>query len=165
MDYYLSLETCKQLKEWGCDVENSCCYSQAGRFKKCSSISFDSTISSIQTYDIRDIICNGEIAEAFFGFYDQVVREGQYVFLVDDESYRGCGVEGYEKGKKYKVSEVRYIQGEILVFLQGNIHSYHISNFSKKFHLFKIASLLQENNKEDAEKYILGNCVFNPKNK
>jgi hypothetical protein len=42
MNYFLSLETAKQLKEWGCD----------GVFT--------------EAHDIRDIICDGEMAKKFF---------------------------------------------------------------------------------------------------
>ena len=48
---YLSLETARKLKEWGCDVEGG----------------IKSDLNDYKIYDLRDIITNGEMAKAFFG--------------------------------------------------------------------------------------------------
>jgi len=108
MDYYLSLETCKQLKEWKCDIgisnENDWILHE---------------MECVNTYDIRDIVCNGEIAKAFFGEYTnyRIYTEKEF----GKNAYDTCSIE--------------------------------------------ILLLLQQNKKKDAEKYILKNTVFNPKNK
>jgi len=74
MDYYLSLETCKQLKEWGCDVATSIYYLELYD-KDLNPRYVISNKKSRQikvwypTYDIRDIICNEEITKSFFGIY------------------------------------------------------------------------------------------------
>ncbi len=71
MDYYLSLEPCKQLNAWGCDVDSK--YRIVSQIKGINKVYYYTNIPKglklyiHETYDIRNIICNGEMAKKFFG--------------------------------------------------------------------------------------------------
>jgi hypothetical protein len=67
MDNMLSLETCKQLKEWGCDVESELSNTEYIFSKSDPKDIIPISEIQIPAYDLRDIICNSEMAEAFFG--------------------------------------------------------------------------------------------------
>lgn len=53
---------------------------------------------------------------------------GRESTLIGDD-LTGCGVEGYEIGKKYKVDHIGVRDGEVQIFLEGNIHGYPTSSF------------------------------------
>ena len=65
---YLSLETSKKLKEMGCDVESEYVFNKYGERARKQENS--KPVGELYpAYDLRDIICNGEMAKAFFGDY------------------------------------------------------------------------------------------------
>lgn len=113
MNFYISLETAKKLKEWGCELQSEK-YWHIG--KVFSFISDDKepdiTMRSIPAYHILEDICC-RYASEFFG------------------------------NNKFSINEP----------LRARI-----------VHAQEIIRMLQREDFQDAEKYILDNCIFNPKN-
>ena len=121
---YLSLNSAKQLKEWGCEVP--CKYFTQSDQVQHSVYEYESLQECedsrdienykysyfINVYSLNEIICNGEMAKAFFG----------------------------DKRYSYEIGAMR--------------------NYAK-IHTEEIMSLLYQNKQEEAEQYLLDNCVFN----
>ena len=135
MNYHISLEAAKQLKEWGCDVESTHSWSVDRAFiddehmytvciNNSDAVKKGYAIDLYPAYDLRDIICNGEMAKAFFG-----------------------------------TSEVIYGVEECAECSNTHFSSKH---FHCPNHM---AILLKQNRKQEAEEYLLEHTIFNPKNK
>ena len=151
---YLSLETCRQLKEWGCDVESkwwsvvdsdtnrrkiipSPCNKYYGIEKDywCCGKGKDARIENNaiwDTYDLRDIICNGELSIKFFGKdLPQRKTDDEMLGYNDEDNYDNEGFEWLE-----------------------------IDHHTDKLKLF-----LNKNKQAEAEEYLLLETIFNPNNK
>ena len=82
---YLSLKTSKQLKEWGCVTVEECDEWDIRQYiehkDNVHEQEWDLWHRFIidKIYDLRDIICNGEMAKAFFG--EDLARATSYGFL------------------------------------------------------------------------------------
>ena len=125
MKTLLSLETSKQLQEWGCYVNDKkidqCWFKYRHIKNEINKWIVDDRdvpspgdyTDSYLAYDLRDIICDGEMAKQFFG--DNFSQEKE------TKSYKG--------------------------------------------HTLRMLRFIQQNKKEDAEKYLLEFCIFNPNNK
>ena len=127
-------EACQQLKEWGCDVESK--YEWIETYvatdyepmigqdivPKGQNLGGDDHQVICPAYNLRDIICDPEMAKKFFG-------ERRYITPAGIERSCSCLECGVDE-----------ITGSIL-------------------------RLLHQNKEEEAEKYLLENCIFNPKNK
>jgi len=160
---YLSLEACRQLKEWGCDVESkwwSVVDSDTNRRKIipspynkyygiekdywCCGKGKDARIENNaiwDTYDLRDIICNGELSIKFFG--EIIICSeclSRYVEHADEYEHCNCKAD--------------VIDNDV----------YNIG-YSIDIHTIKILRLLQENKQEEAEEYFMKHNIFNPNNK
>jgi len=119
---HISLATAKQLKEWGCEIESAVVRADhndrlilyGGKHDLIikEGVTFDESVVIYPSYDIREIICNGEMAKAFFG-----------------EEFN--------------------------------------ARFGSKTcsHIEMIVNLLSTKKQEEAEQYLLDNCIFNPSNK
>lgn len=124
MDYYLELDTCRQLKEWGCSVPTITFWNDVSKSLEKEVWELDDSSGYFRTYDLRDIICKGEMAKAFFG---------------DKTHYTGF----YDAP----------LEGNEIVMSAYTYHCDELSNF------------IRNNDKQEAQKYFLEHCVFNPKNK
>ena len=140
MDFYLSLETAKQLKEWGCNL------------------------SSKYIWQWIDSVLESDLAKLSLDYDNLFLWEIQnWIFLTEYEDIR----------EKYRIN----IKENTIYTEKAN--SYHLLEdicvrYAKEFwgdeeqewyHTYNIMDLLQHNKKQEAEQYILDNCLFNPKNK
>jgi hypothetical protein len=118
MNYTISLDTAKKLHEMGCNLDFVLPEEKIYQWED-----EEGEIIAFPKYDLRDIICDGEMAKKFFG---------------EGGAKCSCGV---EEGKNHIVG------CESLIFAI-NIHGMYI------------LQLLQQNKKEEAEKYLLTHTIL-----
>ena len=161
MNYDLSVSASKKLKEWGCDVPTvyawGNCYNGERKpyvwdiYTKTKNGVMSSEgnrvnqalyIHGIPTYNLRDIICNGEMAKAFFGEYLLCYDCGEKVGapLGNDRIQIGTGTCTCNR-------------------------NFENNEEACEFHAKQMIWYTQQGKKEEAEKYLLDNTIFNPKNK
>ncbi len=141
MKNYLSLSANKTLKKWGCEIFTEKYFISNGCLcKKDSKTPYLS--NQYYAYDLNEIITNGEMAKAFFG---------------DVLTCYDCG----EKvGKPMGNGCIQIGTGSCICSRQ-----FENNEPAFEFHSKQLTSWLLNHEKEWAEDYLLGNCVWNPENK
>jgi hypothetical protein len=139
MEKHTSKKTSEQLKEWGCDLETEGYYKYFclnGNYRW-------ELFSKNHDIDYREDYPKKYIIKSYDLLWDVCVRY-RFEFFGKERIYEECGSE---------MMNEEIIRSEFVGISKAKLNSKNIFR------------LLQDNKKEEAEKYLLANTIFNPKNK
>ena len=130
MDYYLKLENCIKLKEWGCNVDSD----------------------YVWTQDIQH--CE-KMEEGWISCWDEQV-EGSILRIMSKKE-----LFGYNWNFRDLENNLFYFNAYDIreIVCNGEIFKKFFDN--KKNHSLIILELLQQNKKQEAEKYLMKETIFN----
>jgi len=133
MNYYLTKETAKQLKDWGCDLKSE--KTHQIQFALQHFWTIGNTGYGLDAKDLSDVDC----------------KEYNAYHILEDVCVKYA--------KEFFGEEERVVIVETCNFAHHEIEKKYLPG-----HTAYLIDFIQQNKKQEAEKYLLKHTIFNPKN-